>query len=303
MQVFVTGATGFVGSAVVRELAAHGHRVLGLARSDHSERALAALGAEALRGDLEALDTLQLGAERADAVLHLGFVHDFARFGEACAIDRRAIDALGAAIGSTGKPLIVTAGVASLDAAGPVATEADAAFPPTDDYPRASEAAAAALSARGIATGVMRLPPTVHGMGDHGFVPTLIDIARRTGCSAYIGAGDNVWPTVHVRDAARAFRLAVERGPYAGTWHAVAEQGVAFRKIAEAIATGLDVPCVSLSADEACAHFGWMSGFAAIDQPASSAHTRDILGWAPVEPDLLTDLAAPGYFTPRADAS
>ncbi|MDC7806740.1 SDR family oxidoreductase [Luteimonas sp BLCC-B24] len=301
MQIFVTGATGFVGSAVVRELLAHGHRVLGLARSDASAQGLAALGAATLRGDLEAPETLQRGAERADAVLHLGFVHDFSRFGDACAIDRRAIDALGAAIEHTAKPLIVTAGVAALDTAGPVATEADPARAPTDAYPRASEAAANALSARGIATGIMRLPPTVHGDGDHGFVPMLIDIARRTGRSAYIEWGDNVWPAVHVRDAARAFRLAVERGPRAEIHHAVAEQGVAFRKIAEAIAAGLDLPCVSLSVDEARAHFGWMFEFAALDQPVSSARTRELLGWQPSEPGLMRDLAGPGYFATGRD--
>ena len=262
MKVFVTGATGFVGAAVVRELLAHGHQVLGLARSDRSADALAKMGAEVLRGDLETPETLGQGAKVTDAVIHTGFVHDFSRFPEACAIDRTAIETLGAAIESTKKPFAVTAGVAFLDAAGLVAVEADPAFSPSDTYPRASEAAANALSDRSIPTSIMRLPPSVHGKGDHGFVPMLIDIARRTGRSAYIGNGHNAWPAVHVSDAARAFRLAVECGPRAETYHAVAEQGIPFREVAEAIAKGLDVPCVSQSVEEARNHFGWFYGFA-----------------------------------------
>ncbi|MDX3930019.1 MAG: SDR family oxidoreductase [Shinella sp.] len=297
MKVFVTGATGFVGAAVVRELLAHGHQVLGLARSDRSADGLGKVGAEVLRGDLEIPETLRQGAKISDAVIHTGFVHDFSRFAEACAIDRTAIETLGAAIENTKKPLIVTAGVAFLDAAGPVAVEADPAFPPSDTYPRASDAAARALSDRGIPTSVMRLPPSVHGKGDHGFVPMLIDIARRNGRSGYIGDGNNAWPAVNVHDAALAFRLAVERGPSAETYHAAAEKGVPFRKIAEAIANGLGVPCVSLSAEEAREHFGWFFGFASIDQPVSSDWTRARLGWNPTRPDLLTDIVQAGYFT------
>lgn len=296
MKVFVTGATGFVGAAVVRELLAHGHQVLGLARSERGENELGKLGAEVLRGDLEAPETLRQGAVIADAIIHTGFIHDFSRFAEACAIDRTAIETLGGAIENTEKPLIVTAGLAFLDAAGPLAMEADPAFPPSDAYPRASDAAARALSDRGIPTGIMRLPPSVHGMGDHGFVPMLIDIARRHGVSAYIGDGENAWPAVHVQDAARVFRLAVERGPSAETYHAVAEQGIPFRKIAEAIATGLDIPCVSLSEEEARGHFNWFFGFASIDQPTSSDRTRSLLGWSPEGPDLLTDIRHASYF-------
>lgn len=297
MKVFVTGATGFVGAAIVRELLAHGHQVLGLARSDRSADGLEKTGAGVLRGDLEIPETLHQGAKISDAVIHTGFVHDFSRFAEACAIDRRAIETLGAAIENTEKPLVVTAGVAFLNAAGPVAVETDPAFPPSDVYPRASEAAARALSERGIPTSVMRLPPSVHGKGDHGFVPMLIDIARRNGRSAYMGGADNVWPAVHVHDAARAFRLAVERGASAETYHAVAEQDVAFRKIAEAIANGLGVPCVPLSMEEAREHFGWFHGFASIDQPTSSERTRARLGWSPTGPDLLADIVQAGYFT------
>lgn len=296
MKVFVTGATGFVGAAVTRELLAHGHQVLGLARSGRSADRLRQMGAEVLRGDLDAPETLRPGAQAADAIIHTGFMHDFSHFAEACAIDRAAIETLGAAIENTGKPLIVTAGLASLDAAGRVAVETDRALPPSDAYSRASEAAAKALSGRGIPTSVMRLPPSVHGRGDHGFVPMLIDIARRKGLSACIGEGENAWPAVHVHDAARAFRLALERGPSAETYHAVAEQGVPFRKIAEAIAIGLGVSFVSLTTDEARDHFGWFFGFASIDQPASSDRTRARLGWSSTGPDLLMDIMEGGYF-------
>lgn len=297
MNVFVTGATGFVGAAVVRELRAQGHAVLGLARSDRGAEALGRMGAAVLRGDLERPETLRQGAEMADAVIHTGFLHDFTRFAEACAMDRAAIEALGAGIGTSGKPFIVTAGLGFLDTAGPVAFETDPAFPPTAQYPRASEAAATALSGQGIPTAVLRLPPSVHGRGDHGFVPMLIDIARRSGRSAYIGAGANAWPAVHVGDAARAFRLAIERGPESHIHHAIAEQGVPFRDIAAAIARGLGLPCVSLSPEEARAHFGWFFGFASLDQPASSDWTRTRLGWNPAGPDLLEDIATAGYFS------
>lgn len=300
MNVFITGATGFVGSAVARDLIAHGHAVTGLARSDTSAAALAAAGVAVLRGDLESPQVLRQGAEAADAIVHAGFLHDFSRFPAACAIDRAAIAALGEAIEGTRKPLVVTAGLAFLNTRGPVAVESDPPFPPSDAYPRASEAAAEALSEGGIPTSVMRLPPSVHGAGDHGFVPMLIDIARRTGRSAFIGAGENLWPAVHVTDAASAFRLAIERGPSRDTYHAVAETGVPFRQIAEAIADGLGVPCVSLSAEEARAHFDWFFGFASIDQETSSERTRADLGWAATGPDLLTDIRTAGYFAQRA---
>lgn len=296
MRVFVTGATGFVGAAVVRELLSHGHQVLGLARSERSQTELRKLGAEALRGDLQAPETLRQGAALADAIVHAGFIHDFSRFAEASAIDATAIETLGEAIENTEKPLIVTAGVAFLDATSPLAVESDPAFPPSPDYPRASETAAKALSDHGIPTSVMRLPPSVHGMGDHAFVPMLIDIARQKGLSAYIKDGRNAWPAVHVHDAARAFRLAVERGPSTETYHAVAEQGVPFRKIAEAIAVGLGIPSVSLSEEDARQHFNWFYSFASIDQPTSSDRTRTLLGWSPEGADLLTDIRYAGYF-------
>lgn len=301
MNVFVTGATGFVGAAVVEELLAHGHQVLGLARSAASAQRLRALGAEPLAGDLEARDTLRRAADAADAVIHTGFIHDFARFAQSCAIDRAAILALGE--GAAGKPLVVTSGLASLDAAGRRAVEGDRAFPPSEHYPRASEWAAHDLGARGIPASVMRLPPSVHGPGDHGFVPMLIEMARRSGVSAYREEGGNAWPAVHVRDAARAYRLAVEQGPGAETFHAVAEEGVPFREIAQAIAEGLSLPCVSLSPVDAQRHFGWFAGFASMDQPTSSAATRARLGWQPDGPGLLEDMRHAGYFKRPAEHS
>lgn len=299
MNVFITGATGFVGSAVAHELRAHGHRVTGLARSEKSAAALEAAGVGVLLGDLESREVLRQGAEAADAIVHAGFLHDFTRFPAACAIDRAAIAALGHAITGTAKPLIVTAGLASLNTRGPVAVESDRALPPSDAYPRATEAAAEALADGGVPTNVMRLPPSVHGIGDHGFVPILIDIARRTGRSAFIDAGDNLWPAVHVTDAARAYRLALERGPSRDTYHAVAEAGVPFRQIAEAIAEGLGVPSVSLSVEDARQHFGWFFHFATIGQETSSERTRADLVWTPEGPDLLTDIRTAGYFAQR----
>jgi nucleoside-diphosphate-sugar epimerase len=300
MKVFVTGATGFVGSAVVRELLDNGHTVVGLVRSADSADRLRAAGAVPLAGDLGSPDTLTAGAASADAVIHTGFLHDFSRFAAACAMDAAAIETLGAALAGTDKPLVVTSGLAGLRTADRVAVESDPASPPSAAYPRASDAATRTLAARGIAASVMRLPPSVHGAGDHGFVLILIDIARRTGRSAFVEKGDNAWPAVHVSDAARAFRLAIERGTGGATYHAVAEEAVPFRSIAEAIARGLDVPAVSLSADAAEGHFGWFAGFAGIDQPASSAMTRGTLGWRPTGPDLLADIAEAGYFAVAA---
>ncbi|WP_371346017.1 SDR family oxidoreductase [Ancylobacter sp. IITR112] len=296
MHVFVTGATGFIGAAVTAELLANGHSVLGLARSDRAEEQLRRAGAQVLRGDLEAVETLRAGAQASDAIIHTGFVHDFARFAQCCAIDRAAIEALGAAIAGTGKPFIVTAGLAGLGTSGREVTEADVAPPPSELYPRASDAAARGLSARGIPTMIMRLPPSVHGAGDHGFVPILIAMARAQGRSAYIGAGDNAWPAVHVSDAARAYRLAIEQEPSGETFHAAGERGIAFREIAQAIADGLGLPCVSLDGETARAHFGWFSEFARIDQPTATDRTRDLLGWLPTGPTLLADMRDAGYF-------
>lgn len=294
MQVFVTGATGFVGSAVVRELIAAGHGVSGLTRSDAGAATLRGLGAEPVRGTLEDTAGLRAAASRADAVIHTAFDHDFNDFVRVCALDRVAIEAFGDALAGSDRPLLVTSGMMML-AEGRPATEADR--PPSPErFPRHSEIAAAALAARGMRAGTVRLPPTVHGAGDHAFVPRLIEIARATGVSAYVGEGANRWAAVHREDAAVVYRLAIEQGANGGPYHAVAEEGVPFRAIAEAIGRRLGVPVVSKSQDEAAAHFGWLTAFAAGDIAASAARTRGALHWTPVRPTLLEDMEAAGYF-------
>lgn len=295
MRVFVTGASGFVGSAVVRELLAHGHDVLGLARSDAGAADVAAAGAQVRRGTIEDLDGLRAAAAACDGVIHTAFDHDFSKFAEGCEKDRRAIEALGSALEGTRKPLLVTSGLA-LQVRDRLATEDDVPPPPGPAMPRVSEAAAAALAARGIHASAVRLPPSVHGDGDHGFVPLLIGIAREKGRAAYIGEGANRWGGVHRLDAARVFRLALEQGARGVRYHAVADEGIRFRDIAAIIARRLDVPLAGLAPEEAAAHFGWFTHFAGMDLAASSRQTREVLGWAPRARTLLEDLENGGYF-------
>jgi len=291
MKVFVTGASGFVGSAVVQELQQAGHQVLGLARSDASAQALGAAGAEVLRGDLNDLDSLKRGAAAADGIIHLGYNHDFSQYEAAAATETSAIGAMGSVLAGSDRPLVVTSGFAGF-APGRLATE--------EDMPamavRTSEPAALALVPQGVRAMVVRLAASVHDAGDHGFVPYLIGLARQKGAAAYVGEGQNRWPAVHRRDAARLFRLALEQGVAGARYHGVGDEGLAFRDLAGVIGQQLQVPVVSKPAEEAADYFGWMARFAGLDMAASSALTQQRLGWQPTHVGLLADLEHGDYF-------
>jgi nucleoside-diphosphate-sugar epimerase len=301
MRLFVTGGSGFIGSAVVPELRGAGHEVVGLARSDASAAALADAGAAVLRGDLEDLDSLRRGAAESDGVVHLGYVHDFSDMSIGAAFDLKAIKAIGQTLAGSGKPFVITTGTLLL-ALGDVGLP-PGAFGTEDDVshstvmPRvASENTAIALADDGIRSAAIRLSPSVHGSGDHGFVPTLIGIAREKGVSGFVGDGANRWPGVHRLDAARLFRLVVEGAPAGSRWHGVGDEGVPFRDIAEVIGRHLEVPVRSIAPEDAADHFGFLGGLVPVDNPTSNALTRKRLGWEPVEPGLLADLDEGDYF-------
>jgi nucleoside-diphosphate-sugar epimerase len=300
MRIFVTGASGWIGSAVVPELIDVGHQVVGLARSDVSADALTAAGAEVVRGTLDDLGVLRDTAAASDGVIHLAFKHDIAFTGDfqgAAEADRRAVDALGDALAGTNRPFALAFGVVGL-APGRVATERD--MPTIDGSPISIRAATAqavlALASRGVRSSVVRLSPTCHGEGDHGFMATMVAIARTKGVSGYIGDGANRWPAVHRLDAARLFRLAVEKAPAGSVLHGVAEEGVAIRDIAEVIGRHLDVPTASVAPEAASEHFSWLGAFLSADAPASNTLTRELLDWEPTQPGLLTDLDKGHYF-------
>lgn len=274
MRIFVTGATGYIGSAVVCELIDAGHKVVGLTRSENSAAILEEAGAEVHRGTLEDLDSLYSGAAAVDGVIHLAFKHDFSDFANALTTDLRAIETMGAALAGSGKPLVITGHFNGA----------------------ASENAALALAERGVRTSIVNLSPSVHGEGDKGFVPRLINIARTTGISAYIGNGSNRWPAVHRLDVASLFRLALEAAPAGSRLDGVGDEGIPFRDIAGVIGCHLNLPVVSISREEADAHFGFLSSIAALDIPRSSIETQKLLGWRPVHPALIPDLEQGHYF-------
>jgi len=309
MRVFVTGASGWIGSAVVPELLGAGHHVVGLARSDEAAAALTAAGVQVHRGTLDDLESLRDAAHAADGVIHLAFKHDLAFTGDfqgAANADRLAVGAFADALADTHRPLVIASGTLGV-APGRVATELDghgdvAEFAAFGEGPRARWATAEftlSLASRGVRSSVVRLPPTNHGDGDHGFIAALVAIAREKGVSGYIGDGSNRWPAVHRLDSARLFRVALEEAPAGSTLHAVADEGVAIRSIAEVIGRHLDLPVVSVSPEDAGTHFSWLAHFLAAESPASSALTRELLDWAPAQPDLINDLDEGHYFKDR----
>jgi nucleoside-diphosphate-sugar epimerase len=290
MRIFVTGATGFIGSAVVKELIAAGHQVLGLCRSNDKAAALAAAGAEVYRGTIDDPEDLKRGAAGSDGVIHLAFNHDFSRFVANCEDDRRVIKALGSGLAGSGRPLIVTSGTAIANTVPGQPAREDNAIVGSAGHPRAaSEEAAGAVAADGVNVSVVRLPQ-VHDTVRQGLITPVIAMYRQAGACAFIGDGLNRWPAAHVLDVARLYRLAIETAEPNARYHAVAEEGVSMRDIAEAIGRRLTLPVKSVASDEAPAHFGWLAMFAGLDMPASSAQTRKKLGWEPTGPELIADL-------------
>ncbi|WP_405793016.1 SDR family oxidoreductase [Streptomyces sp. NBC_01506] len=317
MRVFVTGASGWIGSAVVPELIEAGHQIVGLARSDASAAVLTEAGAEVRRGTIDDLDTLRAAAAESDGVIHLAFKHDIAfsgGFEDAAGADRRAIDTFGDALAGSDRPLLIASGTLG-PAPGRPATEEDGQADGQASGPAGAHAtggpamrqanawATVALADRGVRSCVVRLPPTVHGDGDQGFMASLVAIARAKGVSGHIGDGANRWPAVHRSDAAHLFRLALEGASAGSTLHAVAEEGVPIRDVAEVIGRHLGLPVVSVSPDDAPAHFTWLAGFLGLDSPTSSAHTRELLGWRPTGPGLIDDLDEGHYFATPAPPS
>ena len=297
MRVFVTGGSGFIGSAVVQQLLGAGHDVVGLARSDSSARALTAAGAEVNRGELGDVDSLREGAEASDGVIHLAYIHDFSKFEDNARVDRRAIDAIGEVLAGSDRPFVIASGVLMVAANGQTATETDRGEASgAAGGRRGNEHLLLSLADRGVRSASLRLPPTVHGAGDHGFMSMIIATAREKGVSAYVGDGSNRWPAVHRLDAASLFRLALEQAPPGTVLHGVAEEGVAVRDIAEAIGQQLDLPVVSVTAEQAPAHFGFLGALIGVDSPASSALTRAHFGWEPAQAGLIADLEQGHYF-------
>jgi nucleoside-diphosphate-sugar epimerase len=298
MRVFVTGASGWIGSAVVADLIDAGHDVTGLARSDASAAAVQDAGAEVVRGSLDDLDALRAAAAAADGVIHTAYIHDFSQMEAAAATDRGVIEALGAALQGSDRPLVVTTGTGVIHPGRPV-IEDDRHDPSTPGHPRRdNESVALGLADRGVRVSIVRPAPSVHGKGDHGFVARLVEIARERGASGYVSDGANRWAAVHRLDAARVYRLALEQAPAGSVFHAVGDEGVATRDIADAIARHLSLPLVSVDPDDAAEHFGWLGAFFSWDAPASNALTRARLGWEPTHQGLLADLEEGFYFEP-----